>query len=274
MPRVSASAVMGNGIPSLHLTYQQQCGRLGVVKSDGPELSARLTMYRLLDVRVTFINWLEPNLKKSAMPLGAVRSWSADEVAGWLRTQELSDAVVATFVNVTGSDLVDFTAEDIADAVGPMKAKAILRKIQALVTRATRVPTAAPTLAPPPPLPPAPAPTPISTPTPTPTRRACYAGCDLVRKPRESARPPSPSPVVERERTKERRGVGEGEGLPDPHAHTHTHTHTFHICRAHRPASTSSDRTRAMRRTLPWTHPSLLPEQSLPSSAAPPTCSY
>jgi hypothetical protein len=67
------------------------------------------------------------------MSLGAVGSWSADEVAGWLREQGLPDAVLVEFESITGSDLVVLTVDDMVDGgVRRMQAKALVKMIQAL----------------------------------------------------------------------------------------------------------------------------------------------
>jgi uncharacterized Zn ribbon protein len=71
------------------------------------------------------------------MPFGAVGTWSADEVADWLRTQGLSESVVKelTGAGMSGSDLVLLTAEEMKGAgVRPLKAGTLVKKIQALAT--------------------------------------------------------------------------------------------------------------------------------------------
>jgi hypothetical protein len=66
-------------------------------------------------------------------PATALCEWSVDEVAGWLRTQGLSDAVLAKFTvdGMVGSDLVLLTAEDMkGKGVHSMKAIALVKKIK------------------------------------------------------------------------------------------------------------------------------------------------
>jgi hypothetical protein len=153
-------------------------------------------------------------LSAGNMPLGAVGSWSADEVAGWLRDQGLSDAVIVEFKGTAGSHLVLLTAEDMVDAgVGRMQAKALVKMIQAprveycsddsCVEMAVAggngfCATHAQPPAPPSPIAQAPAPAPAPT---LPQLqavqlpRACYAGCiTFLRKQRHTVRPYPPPP--------------------------------------------------------------------------------
>jgi hypothetical protein len=62
-----------------------------------------------------------------------VGAWSADQVAEWLRTQELTAEVLHNFEGTTGSDLVLLTGDDMVNGgMRKMKAAALVKKIKAL----------------------------------------------------------------------------------------------------------------------------------------------